>query len=538
MLSVSNNFKTAINASTRRLSARVELYTGSTLNATYTKEDALKSMTIDRVGEESKFFGFIVSHKFNVKLRDVPRTINITTANHIKVSIGVILSTGSVEYVSFPLGYVTEVHRDENTNELSITAYDLFNLSKTIYTSDLGIAAPYTIKSFLNACNGLLKASSVVVPDLDIFNLSYETGANFEGTETLYEALTMAAEATQTICYLNNNNQLVFKRLDKSGAAAKTITKSDYLTLDSGTNRRLQTIASVTELGDNVSASTTQAGTTQYIRDNAFLELREDIADLIDNAVAEIGNITINQFDCAWRGDPSVEVGDKIDLVAKDNSKVTSYIINDTISYDGAMSENTEWNFEDSDETESNPTSLGEVLKQTYAKVDKATKTVEIVASETNEMAAAISTLQLNTESISAAVKSIETTTNESLENINTDINTLEKQVEAKMTAEDMTIAIKSELSNGVDKVTTTTGFTFDENGMRVSKTGSEMETLIDEDGMSIYRDSDEVLTANNEGVFAYNLHAKTYLIVGESSRFEDYVKDGETRTGCFWIGG
>jgi hypothetical protein len=54
---------------------------------------------------------------------------------------------------------------------------------------------------------------------------------------------------------------------------------------------------------------------------------------------------------------------------------------------------------------------------------------------------------------------------------------------------------------------------------------------------MTVYRDNEEMLKANNEGVIAYNLHAKTYLIVGESSRFEDYEKDGEIRTGCFWIG-
>jgi hypothetical protein len=45
------------------------------------------------------------------------------------------------------------------------------------------------------------------------------------------------------------------------------------------------------------------------------------------------------------------------------------------------------------------------------------------------------------------------------------------------------------------------------------------------------------VIYAKNEGVMAYDLHAKTYLIIGESSRFEDYEKNGETRTGCFWIG-
>jgi hypothetical protein len=538
MLSVSNGFKTAINAPTRRLSAKVELYTGSTLNAAYTQNDALKSITIDRVGEESKFFGFIVSHKFNIKLRDVPRTINITTANNLKISIGVTLSTGSVEYVSFPLGYVTEVHRDENTNELSITAYDLFNISKTLYTSDLDITAPYTIKSFINACNGLLKASSVIIPNLDIFDLEYPDGANFEGTETIYEALTMAAEATQTICYLNNNNQLVFKRLDKSGAAAKTITKENYFTLTSSTNRRLQTIANTTQLGDNVSASTSQVGTTQYIRDNAFLELREDIATLIDNAVAEIGNITINQFECDWRSDPSVEVGDKIDLITKDNNKVTSYIINDTITYDGGLSEASSWDYEESEETDSNPTSLGEVLKQTFAKVDKANKQVDIVSSETSANSEAIGALQLNTESINASVKNVEANTAEAIDNLNTDIGTLTKQVEAKMTAEDVSIAIQSQLENGVDKVTTTTGFKFDESGLNISKTGSEMTTRINEDGMTIHRDNEEVLTANNEGVKAYNLHANTYLIIGQSSRFEDYQKDGETRTGCFWIGG
>lgn len=671
MLSVTNDFKTAIDARTRRFTARVELYTGSTLNAAYTVADALKSITIDRVGEESKFFGFVVSHKFNIKLRDVPREINVTTENHLKISIGVKIATGAIEYVSYPLAYVTEVHRDENTNELSITAYDLFNLSKTLYTGDLSIEAPYTLKDFIKACsealgcNGYKLGKNIISPNLLLKNcswtfgdvgkvptktasnarasigvdnlievkpnttytfsikqgyryaiaqlesdkkslgdtgwivantyatrtfttkentyylgfnfgkadnsviseadfedlkgniqieegaqatayepyitpldLSYENGANFEGTETLYEALRMAAEATQTICFLNNNNELVFKRLDKDGAATKTLTKDNYITLKSSTNRRLQTICNATELGDNVSASTTQAGTTQYIRDNAFLELREDIASLIEEAVENVGNITINQFDCNWRSDPSLEIGDKIDIVTKDNGTVTTYIINDKITFAGGLDESSSWNFEESEETESNPSNLGEVLKQTYAKVDKANKQIEIVASETSSNSDAISSLQLNTESISASVKNIETNTAEAIDNLNTDISAITKQVEATMTAEEVTIAIQSQLDNGVDKVTTTTGFTLDENGLNISKTGSEMTTQINEDGMTIHRDNEEVLKANNEGVTAYNLHANTYLIVGESSRFEDYEKDGETRTGCFWIGG
>lgn len=125
------------------------------------------------------------------------------------------------------------------------------------------------------------------------------------------------------------------------------------------------------------------------------------------------------------------------------------------------------------------------------------------------------------------------------METVNGDINTLTQKVEATMSAEDVQIQIKSELSNGVDKVTTATGFTFNEDGLTVSKTGSEMTTTIDEDGMSVYRDNVEVLTADNQGVIAYNLNARTYLVIGNNSRFEDYTNtNGEARTGCFWIGG
>ena len=96
-------------------------------------------------------------------------------------------------------------------------------------------------------------------------------------------------------------------------------------------------------------------------------------------------------------------------------------------------------------------------------------------------------------------------------------------------------VYVQSAMDDGVSKVVTSTGFTFDDAGMTVEKSGSEMKTQITENGMSVYQNSAQVLTANNKGVDARNLHATTYLIVGNNSRFEDY---GYDRTGCFWIGG
>jgi hypothetical protein len=103
------------------------------------------------------------------------------------------------------------------------------------------------------------------------------------------------------------------------------------------------------------------------------------------------------------------------------------------------------------------------------------------------------------------------------------------------ITSEDVKIEIESAMSSGTSRVVTNTGFTFDDTGLTVEKSGSEMKTQITEDGMTVYQNNQSVLVANNTGVDAKNLRATTYLIIGGRSRFENY---GTDRTGCFWIGG
>lgn len=529
---INDEFNNLFSYPVRFVGAKVELYEGSTLADTYNQYYALKSLTIERVAEEGKFFGFGICQKANVHLVDKDRYIHITTADSLKPYF----SVGALDPVStFPTFYVSEVHRDENTNELSITAYDTIYKAANHTFSELDLTAPYTIYDVAIACRKLLGLNGCGCNEDGIWNESYTNGANFDGTETIREVLNAIADATQTVYFVNSKDILKFIRLDKSGDPIFTIDKEKYITLESGDNRRLATIVHATELGDNVSASTTETGSTQYVRDNPFWDLREDVATLVDSALAAVGGLTINQFECEWRGNPLLEIGDKIALVTKDNNTVTSYVLDDVIEYDGSFSQSTRWSYEDNDsETADNPTSLGDALKQTYARVDKANKQIDLVASETGANSEAISSLQLNTESISASVSKVEEITKEALENVNDELSTLTSRVDAAITSEDVTIAIQSELANGVDKVTTSTGFTFNEEGLTVSKSDSEMTTQITEDGMTVYKNDEAVLVANNVGVNAVNLHATTYLIIGTNSRFEDY---GGNRTGCFWIG-
>ena len=125
MLTLSNTHAQKINSPVRSIFARVELYnSSSTLAATYNYNDALISYSIERVGDETKFFGYGICQKINVKLRDVERSISITTDNYLKTSITSIENSAENYVYPYPIFYVSEVNRNENNNELSITAYD------------------------------------------------------------------------------------------------------------------------------------------------------------------------------------------------------------------------------------------------------------------------------------------------------------------------------------------------------------------------------------------------------------------------------
>jgi hypothetical protein len=274
-----------------------------------------------------------------------------------------------------------------------------------------------------------------------------------------------------------------------------------------------------------VSVSLAVSGTTQYVRDNPFWELREDLTTLLDNALAQVGGLTINQFECKWRGNYLVEPGDKIALVTKDGNTIISYLLDDSYTYDGAVTAKTAWEYSDNDnESADNPTTLGDALKQTFAKVDKANKEIQLVVSDINGYTDRIAQIEMTTENISASVSEMDN-----------EVSELSREVSAKMSAEDVSISIQTALGEGVERVTTTTGFTFNEEGLHISKENSEITTSITEDGMTVYRNDDEVLTADNLGVRAEDLHATTFLIIGSNSRLEDY---NGSRTGCFWIGG
>lgn len=546
MLNVSTAFKEAMVAPVRRFSAIVS---GTDAEAggvfIYTHEDVIKSIEIQRVGNDSKFYGYGICQRLNLKLVDLQDIIQPAPNSALTVAIGILLPDGEIEYVNWPTFYISERHRSEEDGELSITAYDKLDEAGLYPVSVLGLEKPYTVQTVIEAIAAYLGLNDVIytnIPTDDYaLTLSYEDGANIDGTETLREMLNYCAEAVSAIYYIDNNNALKFKRLDVSGEPVATITEEDYFTLEHGDNRRISAVMHVTDLGDNVSATTGVTGTTAYIRNNPFWDNRDDIADIVEYALSCVGGLTINQYDCSWRGNLPLEVGDKIEMkqVGMDNYTESGYVVDDVITFDGSFGQKTQWSYNASDaQTEGNSSTLGEVISETIARVDKVNKTITLLASEVEASGEKSSALEVGTQTISGTVTELSKYVDETIEGINQELATIRETANAALTKDEFLLEFDKEISDGVNKVVTTTGYSFDEEGLTVSKTGSDIETTITEDGMTVYRSGDSVLVVNNEGVKAEDLHATTYLIIGANSRFEDWTSNGEPRTGCFFVGG
>lgn len=528
MLTVNNEVLASFSPLRRQITGGASVYAadGSTVLIELLPNDTLASMNIESNIPKGKFFGFAASRKLTIELVE---KMLIDKGTKIKPFIKTV---GATEVADMPFFYVDKVEIDDTQNKTIITAYDAIYLADKLTIESLNINYPLTLKDFterlVEALNCTLDADFTGVnPTLQ------DDTTNLDGTETLATLLNAIAEATGTICICSGNDSITFKTLDKT--PADTILPGTYFNFTSQEPLTLTKLASSTQLGDNYITGTDE-GFTQVIWDNPFLELREDVATLLDAVASKVIGLTMMPYTLESRGNPFYEIGDCLSVLTALGEK-TIYYFNEKLAYGGGLKSNTSWVEGEQEKVDANPTNLGETIKQTYAKVDKANKQINMLVSEVDTNKNNISSLQLNTDAILASVQQIETTTTDALNSINSDVSTLTQKVEAQITAEDVKLEIQSELANGVDKVITNTGFVFNDEGLTISKTGSEMTTNIDEDGMSVSRGDTEVLTADNQGVIAYNLHAKTYLIVGETSRFEDYQKNGQQRTGCFWIG-
>lgn len=277
-------------------------------------------------------------------------------------------------------------------------------------------------------------------------------------------------------------------------------------------------------------------GTNLYVVEDNFLVYGkgpEALSEICTRLYNKIRGIYYRPFNAVLQGNPCIEVGDDI-LIHTKNMDVRSYVLERTIK--GIQSLKDTFDAKGVYEYEYKGNSIQKEIRRLKGKSNVLERTVEETRETITDVENGLQTeIVQNAQIISQAISE----TNKKLEDETNALKSSQSSIEQRL--DQVTIDFK-EKTTRIDEQgqeiedLKKTSYKFGTEDLTIEKSGSDLKTRINEDGMRVYKGEEEVLRANNAGVDARNLHATTYLIVGKNSRFEDY--DNGRRTGCFWIGG
>ncbi len=342
-------------------------------------------------------------------------------------------------------------------------------------------------------------------------------------------------------CYatVNSNDQLELKKYVQT---TKTLNNTQYVKLECAEYEVDHIDKVQVQVMDNDVGVIVGTGTNTYVIQNNplfYTETDSEIRPYVEAIYDVVTPITYTPMKITLLEDPGIECGDIITVNGK-----TAYIMSKVLSKKQCELQSVGTKTRDSQQD-----AVNLAINALRGRYNLLKREVDITVSELGNLQGDVSRLTQTVDGFSVEILDIEQVTQslretdnllaQEINNMDKDLtNSIEevrKRAELGMTSEEVTIKVQEELLiTGVDKVVTTNGFTFNNKGLTIDKSGSLLKTNINENGMRVTSDGKNVLVADQDGVQAKNLSATTYLIIGKNSRFEDY---NETRTGCFWIG-
>ena len=289
-----------------------------------------------------------------------------------------------------------------------------------------------------------------------------------------------------------------------------------YETYQTDTIERVQIKHSEDDIGVIYPAEAT--GNCYSINQNMLLGACsvEDVTAVASNLYEQLKSVTYTPFSVTLPRTLKIRAGDIIALRDINGHSFISLVMKMTVSGSGVTISST------GDKSyDSTAAVASEKYTNLAGKVMEISKTVDGLSVVNKDLEGRLGSLELNTEAFEVQIR-----------------NEVDALAQIAMTSEQVDIKV-SEAVDGIDSVKTSTGYTFDKNGIDIHKDGEEMHNTIDNKGMYVRRDSEDVLVADKDGVNAINLTARKYLIIGENARFEDYNNGADShRTACFFIGG
>ena len=216
---------------------------------------------------------------------------------------------------------------------------------------------------------------------------------------------------------------------------------------------------------------------------------------------------------------PEIIPGDIITVIDGNGNRFTTWVMKKTANGQRDILESTGSHRRDS------TTAVNDLgFRSLSGKVLNLKTDVDGLKLENKNTQGKLAAVELDLEGIRSRVESQEA----SNQTIMTAVSTITQ------TAESLQLQLYTLREDGTQKVKTQTGYTFDDQGLHIAGSYSDMANLLNHKGMCVSRNGEILLQADNQGVLARDVNVGNYLIIGENARFEDY---GGSRTACYYIG-
>ena len=407
MKNASAAFMSAMASPSRMIRGKVVVVDGG-LTSEYGYANKLQSIEQEVSAVKGKMFGAVVSYKSTIKLIDVKNVVQVNVGAKASPHIGI-----NGELLPMTPVYISSNTFDEVKGIRTLIGEDAIGLTDKYIWNDIkgDLGNTFTIQDVFAAIANKIGTEFMITGELPNVNAVYTKATfNVNGDETLRQILTAAAEATGAMVFINGNGKMEIKML--SNTIALAIDKNVQFDLSTEPSSSLSGIISINELNDMISVGN-NSSYVSVISVNPFIDPTDDSSqEKLQNLFVKCQGNTFYPYKLKWRGNPALEIGDKIRLTLRDGSVIDTWYLGEKVKYTGGMSAESSWEADESEKPEVGNQTISDTTRRTMAKVDKANQKITLLTEASGEQGQKISQLEVSLDGIKTEVSEVSNTAN------------------------------------------------------------------------------------------------------------------------------
>ena len=407
MKNASAAFMSAMASPSRMIRGKVVVVDGG-LTSEYGYANKLQSIEQEVSAVKGKMFGAVVSYKSTIKLIDVKNVVQVNVGAKASPQIGI-----NGELLPMTPVYISSNTFDEVKGIRTLIGEDAIGFTDKYIWNDIkgDLGDTFIIQDVFAAIANKIGTEFMITGELPNINAVYTKATfNVNGDETLRQILTAAAEATGAMVFINGNGKMEIKML--SNTIALAIDKNIQFDLSTEPSSSLSGIISINELNDMISVGN-NSSYISVISVNPFIDPTDDSSQgKLQNLFVKYQGNTFYPYKLKWRGNPALEIGDKIRLTLRDGSTIDTWYLGEKIKYTGGMSAESSWEADESEKPEVGSQTISDTTRRTMAKVDKANQKITLLTEASGEQGQKISQLEVSLDGIRTEVSEVSNTAN------------------------------------------------------------------------------------------------------------------------------